>query len=228
MHSRKSCVLEVQRSSMNLEESKPIVPYTNIFVKHSSYHSFDHSIEYTSIQQIPETYENTRLPFPSSSHTSWKLKGSGRLLDNSFTETRISPFEKPETWRRGTSRRGLLSLQRSPKLDRRRADFQERRLVGGRTVLDVDAAAAASTAVDARRRDEIAPPPGGTRCRADELSREKYANPIGPDPRGPSSAARKAVYRNEYFSIPRPRLDSRTRRFRARFRTRPASVIRSR
>jgi len=87
------------------------------------------------------------------------------------------------------------------------ADFQERRLVGGRTVLDVDAAA--STAVDARRRDEIAPPPGGTRCRDDELSREKYANPIGPDPRGPSSASRKAVYRNEYFSIPRPRLDSR-------------------
>lgn len=101
------------------------------------------------------------------------------------------------------------------------ADFQERRLVGGRTVLDVDADAASAAAaadVDARRRDEIAPPPGGTRCRDDELSREKYANPIGPDPQ---SFVRKAVYRNEYFSIPRPRLDSRTRRFRARFRTRP-------
>ena len=61
--------------------------------------------------------------------------------------------------------------------------------MGGRTLLDVDAgdgggvaAASASTTVDARRRDEIAPPPGGTRCRDDGLSREKYANPIGPDP----------------------------------------------
>ena len=75
--------------------------------------------------------------------------------------------------------------------------------MGERTVLDVDAAAAAaatattttaaasvSTTADARRRDEIAPPPGGTRCRDDELSREKYANPIGPDPRGPPLAKR--------------------------------------
>lgn len=90
--------------------------------------------------------------------------------------------------------------------------------------------------VDGRRRrrpsarDEIAPPPGGTRCRDDELSPEKYANPIGPDPRGPSSASRKAVYRNEYFSIPRPRLDSRTRRFpHAVLRApRSSSIIRSR
>jgi hypothetical protein len=61
-----------------------------------------------------------------------------------------------------------------------------------------------------RRRREIAPPPGGMRCRDDELAREicksnrgKRGRGQGPDPRGPWSVSRKAVYRNEYFSIPR-------------------------
>lgn len=40
-----------------------------------------------------------------------------------------------------------------------------------------------STSPPAAVRDEIAPPPGGTRDAGnDELSRERYANPIGPDP----------------------------------------------
>lgn len=74
--------------------------------------------------------------------------------------------------------------------------------VNGRTVLDVAATSAAAEMKLHRRRAE--------RDAGTTSSREKYANPIGPDPRGPSSASRKAVYRNEYFSIPRPRLDPRT------------------
>jgi len=59
--------------------------------------------------------------------------------------------------------------------------------VNGRTVLDATAAAAAttsvaSTTVDARRWDEIAPPPGETRCRDDELSAREIckSNRTGP------------------------------------------------
>lgn len=51
------------------------------------------------------------------------------------------------------------NVRRNTRLDPAGVDFQERQLVGGRTMFDV---AAASFAV---RRDEIAPPPGGTRCR---------------------------------------------------------------
>lgn len=74
----------------------------------------------------------------------------------------------------------------------------------GRTVLDVATSAAAEMKLHRRRAERDA---GRTAS-----SREKYANPIGPDPRGSSSASRKAVYRNEYFSIPRSRPDPRSAR----------------